>query len=61
MQYHPYVDEVAFDVENQDKAHLAELGSGCAVFHTIIHLTRTGIAWNFTSPNLKHGRNVSPV
>lgn len=61
MQYRPYVNEVAFDVENQDKAHLAELGSGCAVFHTIIHLTRTGTAWNFTYPNFKHGGKESPV
>lgn len=31
------VDEVAFDVENQEKAHAAELGSDCAVSHPVIH------------------------
>lgn len=61
VQYHPYVDEVAFDVENQEKAHAAELGCDCAVSHPVIHLTRTGIEWNFTYPNLKHGGNGSLV
>jgi len=57
MQFHPYGGEAAFVVEDQDKVHSAELGSGCTVPRPCFSTTMRVLVLNvgLHKPKLKCG------